>query len=440
MYSTPKAYSHKFFHNMTELEKWELEQDLLNSMLSSAWGKADVDSSEIQLHKKEISDFFDQLLVKRKALHYELYKNISLQRHITLSQVDDVQARKEKIADLEKQLAEVQGASSSLATASSELENLRSAYKDLETKLAEAETKQEFAEKELAEKNSEFLKKEVDFVTKRKVDSDTLKKLQNEVHGLRNYMTTAEKGWDLLNTDVMEPYDEDRRNQFPRDDLILLAGDNCKDLISECRKICHNLTIKESRACDVWDLIERMDALPELVVDLQASSARGAAQMSLAMCLARAPGLDIDLATTGVPPDANVDALLDACSGYDTRIAPRIRHNEFYDKVVLPVDEALEAEYDKEREAEARPVGSGDEGQFTWTSSKEKSRVASLLRQKKLKMMMTKVLSLLRPKKRKMSKHKPKMKRALLRPRRNKKLSPAEKQCIIMAPSRVCNI
>ena len=70
LYSTPKAYSHKFFHKLTEAEKWELEQDLLNSMLSNAWGKADVDSSEIQLHKKEISDFFDQLLVKRKVNQY----------------------------------------------------------------------------------------------------------------------------------------------------------------------------------------------------------------------------------------------------------------------------------------------------------------------------------------------------------------------------------
>jgi hypothetical protein len=67
-------------------------------------------------------------------------------------------------------------------------------------------------------------------------------------------------------------------------------------------------------------------------------------------------------------------------------------------------------------------------------------RVALLLRQKKLRMMMMKVMSLPRPKKRKMSKHKLKMKHALLQPRRSKRLIPAEKQCIILAPSRVCNI
>jgi predicted nucleic acid-binding Zn-ribbon protein len=95
------------------------------------------------------------------------------------------------------------GASSSLATASSEHENLHSAYQDLETKLAEAETKRERAEKQFVEKKSKLLQKEADFVMKRKVDSDTLQELQKEIQGLRNYMTTAEQCWDLLNADVM---------------------------------------------------------------------------------------------------------------------------------------------------------------------------------------------------------------------------------------------
>ncbi|KAK1694647.1 hypothetical protein QYE76_011344 [Lolium multiflorum] len=137
LFSTPKAYSHKFFNKLTEMEKWDLEQDLLNSMLNNAWGKADVESSEIQNHKKEIGEFLDQLLVKRKE-------------------------SKDKIADVERQLAEAQGASSSLATASSELENMRSSYKDLETKLTEAEEKREFAEKQLAEKKSELIRENAD--------------------------------------------------------------------------------------------------------------------------------------------------------------------------------------------------------------------------------------------------------------------------------------
>jgi poly-gamma-glutamate capsule biosynthesis protein CapA/YwtB (metallophosphatase superfamily) len=62
-----------------------------------------------------------------------------------------------------------------------------------------------------------------------------------------------------------------------------------------------------------------------------------------------------------IPKDANPDKLLDACNGYDTRIARRIRHDEFYDKVVLPADEPLEAKLQKKREAEAKPAESETE-------------------------------------------------------------------------------
>ncbi|XP_051229309.1 uncharacterized protein [Lolium perenne] len=263
-----------------------------------------------------------------------------------------------------------EGASSSLATASSELENLRSSYQELETKLKEAELKREKAEKQLAEKNFEHIRETGELKLKINVDSETIKCQQKELNGLRKYMETAEQHWDLLNENILEPlgYSEERRNLLPRDDLLQLAGDDCKDLISASRKICYNLSIKRSRTCDVRKLIGKMDVLPELVTDLQASSARGAAAMALTMCLAHHADLDLDQVTTGVPPDADVSALLDAVSGYDTRIARRIRHEEFYDKVVLPADESLEAELQKELAAKARPAESGT--QFTWTSSK----------------------------------------------------------------------
>ncbi|KAK1614812.1 hypothetical protein QYE76_020329 [Lolium multiflorum] len=300
--STPKAYATKIFKQLTEAEKWELEQDLLNAMLN-AWGKPDA------------------------------------------------------------------GASSSLATTSSELENLRSSYQELEIKLKEAEQQKEQAEKQLAEKNSELIREKGEFVLKRNADSETIKRQQKELNGLRKYMETAEHHWDLLAENILEPlgYPEKRRNKFPRDDVLSLAGDDCKDLISASRKICHNLSLK--RTCGLRKLIKRMDILPELVTDLQASSARGAAAMTLTMCLAHNPKMDLDRVTSGVPPTADVGKLLDAVSGYDTRIARRIRHEEFYDKVVLPADEPLEDELQKERDAEARPAESGT--QFTWTSSKD---------------------------------------------------------------------
>ncbi|KAK1670796.1 hypothetical protein QYE76_058955 [Lolium multiflorum] len=329
--STPKAYATKFFNKLSEAEKWELEQDLLNAMLNNAWGKPDAATSEIQDFKKDVGQFFDKLICKQKeqqALHYELHKNIALQRRVTMSQAENIRTLKDENAELAKQLADAQGASSSLATASTELENLRSSYQDLETKLKEAELKREQAEKQLAEKNSEFIREKGELKLKINVDSETIKCQQKELNGLRKYMETAEQHWDLLNENILEPlgYSEERRNLFPRDDLLQLAGDDCKDLISASRKICYNLSIKRSRTCDVRKLIGKMDVLPELVTDLQASSARGAAAMALTMCLAHNADLDLDQVTTGVPPDADVSALLDAVSGYDTRIARRIRH------------------------------------------------------------------------------------------------------------------
>jgi hypothetical protein len=166
-------------------------------------------------------------------------------------------------------------------------------------------------------------------------------------------------------------YDESQHELFPRDDLIRLAGDDCTDLIPASRKICYNLAIKDNRTCDLRELIQKIDVLSELVVDLQASSARSAAQMSLAMCLAHAPNLNIHEVTMGILKDVNLDNLLDACSSYDTRIARRIHYDEFYDKVVLPADEPLEAELQKKHEAETRPAGSEDGSNFTWTNSKE---------------------------------------------------------------------
>ncbi|XP_071674262.1 uncharacterized protein [Lolium perenne] len=265
--------------------------------------------------------------VEQQALHYELHKNIALQRRVTLSQAENIRTLKDENAELAKQLADAQGASSSLATASTELENLRSSYQELETKLKEAELKREQAEKQLAEKNSEHIREKGELELKKNADSETIRRQQKELNGLRKFMETAEQHWDLLNENILEPlgYPEQRRNLFPRDDLLQLAGDDCKDLISASRKICHNLNIKRSRTCDVRKLIGKMDVLPELVIDLQASSARGAAAMALTMCLAHTPGLDLDEVTTGVPPDADVGELLDAVSGYDTRIARRIR-------------------------------------------------------------------------------------------------------------------
>ncbi|KAK1609928.1 hypothetical protein QYE76_033601 [Lolium multiflorum] len=204
--STPKAYATKFFNKLSETEKWELEQDLLNAMLNNTWGKPDAATSEIQDFKKDVDQFFDKLICKQKeqqALHFELHKNIALQRRVTLGQAENIRTVKNENAELNKQLADAQGASSSLATASSELENLCSSYQELETKLMEAEQKKEQAEKQLAEKNSELTREKGEFLLKKNADSETIKRQQKELNGLRKYMETAELHWDLLNEYIL---------------------------------------------------------------------------------------------------------------------------------------------------------------------------------------------------------------------------------------------
>jgi hypothetical protein len=48
------------------------------------------------------------LLQEQQALHFELHKNISLQRRVTLKQVDHLADANEKIAELERMLEEAQ--------------------------------------------------------------------------------------------------------------------------------------------------------------------------------------------------------------------------------------------------------------------------------------------------------------------------------------------
>jgi hypothetical protein len=48
-------------------------------------------------------------LQEQKALHYELHKNIALQRRVTISQAEKIQHCQAENAALKKQLSEAQG-------------------------------------------------------------------------------------------------------------------------------------------------------------------------------------------------------------------------------------------------------------------------------------------------------------------------------------------
>ncbi|KAK1614671.1 hypothetical protein QYE76_020188 [Lolium multiflorum] len=327
--STPKAYATKFFNKLTETEKWELEQDLLNAMLNNAWGKPDAATSEIQEFKKGVGEFFDKLVCKQKeqqALHYELHKNIALQRRVTLGQAENIRTLKDKNAELNKQLADAQGASSSLATTSSELENLRSSYQELEIKLKEAEQQKEHAEKQLAEKNSELIREKGEFVLKRNADSETIKRQQKELNGLRKYMETAEHHWDLLAENILGSY--------------LRLTEDMPQLVIEEEP---HLRSAQTGQADGHS--------SELVPDLQASSARGAAAMTLTMCLAHNPEMDLDRVTSGVPPTADVGAL-DAFTWTSSKDAPQEE----------PKSSAATSEEDEESDEDVSSPAEGAKG------------------------------------------------------------------------------
>jgi hypothetical protein len=74
------------------------------------------------------------------------------------------------------------------------------------------------------------------------------------------------------------------------------------------------VALKKNHKSDVHELIGNMALLSELVIDLQASSARGAAQMALSSCLVWASTLNIDQAIASIPEGSDPDKLLDACS------------------------------------------------------------------------------------------------------------------------------
>ncbi|XP_071678527.1 uncharacterized protein [Lolium perenne] len=147
------------------------------------------------LYKRNFYSCSVYVLQEQQALHYELHKNIALQRRVTLNQAENIRTLKDENAELTKQLADAQ--------ASSELENLRSSYQDLETKLKEAELKREQAEKQLAEKNSEHIREKGELLLKKNADSETIKRQQKELNGLRKYMETAEHYWDMLNENIL---------------------------------------------------------------------------------------------------------------------------------------------------------------------------------------------------------------------------------------------
>ena len=121
-------------------------------------------------------------------------------------------------------------------------------------------------------------------------------------------------------------YDEIERDQHDRRDVYSLAGDVVQELVEGCRKTCKYLGLKRSKNCSATKLAQKMKLATTFIQDKQGSSARGAARISLAVCLAQHLDLDLDLVTSGLPEGCDEDAVLHACHGFDNRMAKCVDH------------------------------------------------------------------------------------------------------------------
>jgi hypothetical protein len=79
-----------------------------------------------------------------------------------------------------------------------------------------------------------------------------------------------------------------------------------------------------------------MRMVPELIKDWQASSSRGVASLTLAMCKAHFPAMDFAIVARGVSKGTNIKVALAETQRYDRLLAERVNHSFWYNKYDLP--------------------------------------------------------------------------------------------------------
>ena len=77
----PKAYTTKLFGKLTEAEKWELQQDLINGMMKDVWQDSDKEFDAIELYKKKTNEFLDKHLQMRKVYSYPVAPKYQVGRY-----------------------------------------------------------------------------------------------------------------------------------------------------------------------------------------------------------------------------------------------------------------------------------------------------------------------------------------------------------------------
>ena len=135
--------------------------------------------------------------------------------------------------------------------------------------------------------------------------------------------TAAPLGYPLMDTTHRE------------DEKFKLAGGVAQGLIQACRNTCKAIGIKKSGKCTVPKLLKRMRGAPELILEKQRSSARGAARTTLALIHAHHPDLDLEHCTAGAPEDCDQQAVFAQVQGLDNRVVRMVDHGTYYDKEKL---------------------------------------------------------------------------------------------------------
>lgn len=157
--------------------------------------------------------------------------------------------------------------------------------------------------KQLSDVQSDSIKYSESLATK-------LNSLEEEVYAHRNNN-------EVLDQELLDHlgYDSSEREKYPRMDVYTLAGEAVQDLILTRRKALKSLGVRGASRCNATMLAEKMEEKPNLIKEKQASSARGAARVALAMVLADYPQIDLDYVTQGVSEGADEGALVKVLIG-----------------------------------------------------------------------------------------------------------------------------
>jgi hypothetical protein len=141
------------------------------------------------------------------------------------------------------------------------------------------------------------------------------------------------------------------------------------NLFEACREIAKSLPLKKARTTVIDTMTKLMGFVPELIRDWQASSARGAASIVLAMCKKHFPSMNFASIVSGAPKGTNLKAILAETKGFDHMFAKRVDHSFWYQKHAPPLGFS-ETEDDNEEETEE---GSGSSARRSDAESRDSS-------------------------------------------------------------------